>query len=89
MVVSTPTPGSSSPPLGLRRATTTTAKWEQAGTKHAVGRATVIADGGCRSTGLVIPHCRERARQTPGQFGVLAQARRRPIGVHMSGRRLN
>lgn len=27
-----------------------------------VGRTTVIADGGCRGTGLVIPHRRERGR---------------------------
>ncbi|WP_373299621.1 hypothetical protein [Streptomyces poonensis] len=36
--------------------------WELSGAKDAVGRATVIADGGYRGTGLVIPH-----RHGPGQ----------------------
>ncbi|MGA5505798.1 transposase [Streptomyces umbrinus] len=36
--------------------------WELSGAKDAVGTATVIADGGYRGTGLVIPHRRE-----PGQ----------------------
>ncbi|MES4893346.1 transposase [Streptomyces sp. NPDC096012] len=36
--------------------------WELSGAKAAVGNATVIADGGYRGTGLVIPHPRE-----PGQ----------------------
>ncbi|MFD3653244.1 transposase [Streptomyces sp. NPDC058620] len=36
--------------------------WELSGAKAAVGRTTVIADGGYRGTGLVIPHRRE-----PGQ----------------------
>lgn len=36
--------------------------WELSGVKTAVGNATVIADGGYRGTGLVIPHRRE-----PGQ----------------------
>jgi hypothetical protein len=36
--------------------------WELTGTKAAVGNTTVIADGGYRGTGLVIPHRRE-----PGQ----------------------
>ncbi|WP_406430069.1 transposase [Streptomyces sp. NBC_00631] len=36
--------------------------WELSGAKHAVGKTTVIADGGYRGTGLVIPHRRE-----PGQ----------------------
>ncbi|MFG2227624.1 transposase [Streptomyces sp. NPDC048644] len=36
--------------------------WELSGAKGAVGRTTVIADGGYRGTGLVIPHRRE-----PGQ----------------------
>ncbi|GAA2688614.1 transposase [Streptomyces anthocyanicus] len=36
--------------------------WELSGAKAAVGRATVIADGGYRGTGLVIPHRRERDR---------------------------
>ncbi|MFG2800003.1 transposase [Streptomyces pseudovenezuelae] len=36
--------------------------WELSGAKDAVGRTTVIADGGYRGTGLVIPHRRE-----PGQ----------------------
>ncbi|MGW1801742.1 transposase [Streptomyces sp. NPDC001984] len=34
--------------------------WELAGAKDAVGHTTVIADGGYRGTGLVIPHRRER-----------------------------
>ncbi|BCL26836.1 hypothetical protein GCM10017557_16950 [Streptomyces aurantiacus] len=36
--------------------------WELSGAKDAVGRATVIADGGYRGNGLIIPHRRE-----PGQ----------------------
>ncbi|MFD8456493.1 transposase [Streptomyces antimycoticus] len=36
--------------------------WELSGAKDAVGRTTVIADGGYRGTGLIIPHRRE-----PGQ----------------------
>ncbi|NGO49536.1 transposase [Streptomyces ureilyticus] len=36
--------------------------WELSGAKTAVGHTTVIADGGYRGTGLVIPHRRE-----PGQ----------------------
>ena len=36
--------------------------WELPGAKDAVGHTTVIADGGYRGTGLVIPHLRE-----PGQ----------------------
>lgn len=32
------------------------------GAKDAVGRTTVIADGGYRGTGLVIPHRRERGQ---------------------------
>jgi hypothetical protein len=36
--------------------------WELSGAKDAVATATVIADGGYRGTGLVIPHRRE-----PGQ----------------------
>ncbi|WP_369188793.1 transposase [Streptomyces sp. R08] len=36
--------------------------WELSGAKAVVGRTTVIADGGYRGTGLVIPHRRE-----PGQ----------------------
>jgi hypothetical protein len=35
---------------------------ELSGAKAAVGRATVIADGGYRGTGLVIPHRRERGQ---------------------------
>ncbi|WP_406463439.1 transposase [Streptomyces sp. NBC_01622] len=35
---------------------------ELSGAKDAVGRTTVIADGGYRGTGLVIPHRRERGR---------------------------
>ncbi|MGW5458516.1 transposase [Streptomyces sp. NPDC003996] len=34
--------------------------WEMSGVKAAVGRTTVIADGGYRGTGLIIPHRRER-----------------------------
>nr|WP_202470100.1 transposase [Streptomyces sp. SID2888] len=37
--------------------------WELSGVKAAVGNTTVIADGGYRGTGLVIPHRRE-----PGQY---------------------
>ncbi|MGD3109417.1 transposase [Streptomyces sp. YGL11-2] len=36
--------------------------WELSGAKTAVGNATVIADGGYRGTGLVIPHRRERGQ---------------------------
>jgi hypothetical protein len=36
--------------------------WELSGAKYAVGRTTVIADGGYRGTGLVIPHRRERGQ---------------------------
>ncbi|MFJ9895397.1 transposase [Streptomyces sp. NPDC091280] len=36
--------------------------WALSGTKDAVGRTMVIADGGYRGTGLVIPHRRERGR---------------------------
>ncbi|GGW76392.1 hypothetical protein GCM10010350_71560 [Streptomyces galilaeus] len=36
--------------------------WELSGVKDAVGTTTVIADGGYRGTGLVIPHRREPAR---------------------------
>ncbi|MCC8340270.1 transposase [Streptomyces sp. R1] len=36
--------------------------WELSGAKDAVGHTTVIADGGYRGTGLVIPH-----RRDPGQ----------------------
>ncbi|MFF8638935.1 transposase [Streptomyces pilosus] len=36
--------------------------WELSGAKDAVGRTTVIADGGYRGTGLVIPHRREKGR---------------------------
>ncbi|MGW2090091.1 transposase [Streptomyces sp. NPDC001880] len=36
--------------------------WELSGAKGAVGRTTVIADGGYRGTGLVIPHRRERGQ---------------------------
>ncbi|MEJ1202808.1 MULTISPECIES: transposase [unclassified Streptomyces] len=41
--------------------------WELSGTKAAVGRTTVIADGGYRGTGLLIPH-----RRAPGQAGLPA-----------------
>ncbi|MEF9907254.1 transposase [Streptomyces sp. P9-A2] len=36
--------------------------WELSGAKAAVGEAMVIADGGYRGTGLVIPHRRERGQ---------------------------
>ncbi|MFE7484493.1 transposase [Streptomyces sp. NPDC057552] len=36
--------------------------WALSGDEDAVGRTTVIADGGYRGTGLVIPHCRERGQ---------------------------
>lgn len=36
--------------------------WEMSGAKDAVGKTTVIADGGYRGTGLVIPHRRERGQ---------------------------
>ncbi|MGW3683808.1 transposase [Streptomyces prasinus] len=36
--------------------------WEESGAKGAVGHTTVIADGGYRGTGLLIPH-----RRAPGQ----------------------
>ncbi|MEU2552265.1 transposase [Streptomyces sp. NPDC013313] len=43
------------------------AAWELSGAKDAVGRTTVIADGGYRGTGLVIPH-----RRAPGQADLTA-----------------
>ncbi|MFF8973554.1 transposase [Streptomyces sp. NPDC014995] len=39
--------------------------WELSGAKDAVGRTTVIADGGYLGTGLVIPHRRERGAELP------------------------
>jgi hypothetical protein len=36
--------------------------WGLSGAKDAVGRTTVIADGGYRGTGLVIPHRHERGQ---------------------------
>jgi hypothetical protein len=36
--------------------------WELSGAKNAIGQTTVIADGGYRGTGLIIPH-----RRDPGQ----------------------
>ncbi len=36
--------------------------WELSGAKAAVGRATVITDGGYRGAGLPIPHRRERGQ---------------------------
>jgi hypothetical protein len=36
--------------------------WELSGAKDAVGKTTVIADGGYRGTGLVIPHRREKGQ---------------------------
>ncbi|KQW03341.1 IS5/IS1182 family transposase [Streptomyces sp. Root369] len=34
--------------------------WEESGATAAIGKTTTIADGGCRGTGLVIPHRRKR-----------------------------
>ncbi|MFC8491548.1 transposase [Streptomyces sp. NPDC057235] len=39
--------------------------WEPSGAKDAVGRTTVIADGGYRVTGLVIPPRRDRGQTEP------------------------
>lgn len=39
--------------------------WELSGAKDAVGKMAVIADGGCRAAGLLIPHRRE-----PGQYAI-------------------
>jgi hypothetical protein len=36
--------------------------WELSGAKDAIGRTTVIADGGYRGTGLIIPHRRDPGR---------------------------
>ncbi|MFE3740405.1 transposase [Streptomyces sp. NPDC059134] len=36
--------------------------WELSGAKNSVGNTTVIADGGYRGTGLIIPHRREPGR---------------------------
>ncbi|MEU6475975.1 transposase [Streptomyces sp. NPDC047017] len=36
--------------------------WELSGARDAVGRTTVIADGGYRGTGLAIPHRREKGQ---------------------------
>ncbi|MEU4506954.1 transposase [Streptomyces sp. NPDC024089] len=36
--------------------------WELSGARAAVGKTTVIADGGYRGTGLVIPHRREKGQ---------------------------
>jgi hypothetical protein len=36
--------------------------WELSGAKDAVGHATVIADGGYRGTGLLIPHRRAKGQ---------------------------
>lgn len=41
--------------------------WEPSGAKAAVGRTTVIADGGYLGTGLTRPCGLKRARQTGGQ----------------------
>lgn len=37
--------------------------WELSGAKHAIGKVTVMADGGYRGTGLVIPHRRARGQE--------------------------
>lgn len=38
--------------------------WEEFGAKDVVGRTTVIADGGYRGAGLIIPH-RRKSGQLP------------------------
>nr|WSS73271.1 transposase [Streptomyces sp. NBC_01175] len=40
--------------------------WEESGAKAAVGRTTVIADGGYPGTGLVMPHRRTHGEELPG-----------------------
>ncbi|TQK86260.1 hypothetical protein FB563_6374 [Streptomyces puniciscabiei] len=56
--------------------------WELSGTKDAVGRTTVIADGGYRGTGLVIPHRRERSRTEPPDW---KEAHTTPLTVTVWG----
>jgi len=43
--------------------------WELSGAKAAVGRVTVMADGGYRGTGLLIPYHREPGRTEVGRRG--------------------
>ncbi|WP_427168529.1 transposase [Streptomyces sp. C1-1] len=40
--------------------------WEESGAKTAVGRTTVIADGGCPGTGLIMPLRRTQGEELPG-----------------------
>lgn len=40
--------------------------WEESGAKTAVGRTTVIADGGYHGTGLIMPHRRTHGEELPG-----------------------
>jgi hypothetical protein len=49
--------------------------WELSGAKAALGRTTVIADGGYRGTGLVIPH-----RRAPGEADLPAWKEERAVG---------
>lgn len=39
--------------------------WEESGAKSAVGRTTVIADGGYPGTGLIMPHRRTKSEEMP------------------------
>jgi hypothetical protein len=39
--------------------------WEESGAKSAVGRTTVIADGGYAGTGLIMPHRRTKSEAMP------------------------
>lgn len=72
----TPTPASLSPSAGPCPGNRNDCKaWELSGAKDSVGRTTVIADGGYRSTGLVILH-----RHEPGQTEL--QLVWRPGDVH-------
>ncbi|GAA3289338.1 hypothetical protein GCM10020295_01000 [Streptomyces cinereospinus] len=56
--------------------------WELSGAKDAVGRTTVIADGGYRGTGLVIPHRREhgQAEFRPGERNTMHPTERSAPG---------
>jgi hypothetical protein len=56
--------------------------WELSGAKDAVGRTTVIADGGYRGTGVVIPHRRARSDRTAGMER--GSQRLAPRGPHPS-----
>ncbi|MGV9921436.1 transposase family protein [Streptomyces cellulosae] len=60
---SMPTPVWSSPSAGRSRGNRNDCKaWELSGAKDAIGRTTVIADGGYRGAGLIIPHRRDPGR---------------------------